>query len=511
MHDRDVSGQLIEEQPIMFNNRAGMLAGTLAQNADSETTVIETRFGALTFVDSLPTEETRQKLYDELDYQRAVQAILWAEPAINNALFRRAMDVAGVPDLGAMIYDKRMQPGQEALTPNQSVIYLYDRIDLSDDQPVIYVAPPGPINAGFFDMWMRPIHDFGIVGPNKGKGDKIVVLPPHYAGEMPAGYHPIQSKTNQLFTITRVFVNETMSEKQGTALVREIQTYRLSDAANPPAKSFVLMGDPAGGGKEFRMNRPTGLDYWRLLHQIVNDETLEERDRIPLGNLASIGIERGKPFAPDPRMEKILVDAERTGKAIMVNEAFSPRAIPEGIEKHFYPCTQWENVQLLPDMSQTGQNFDYVVNRMVAFYQANGAQLFWTPRDFPPGFGQKYLGAYKDDWGDWLKGEHSYLLRVPANVPVKDFWSVAVYDVGTRALIETPQHLAELNPKVQKLKTDADGSIDLCFGPTAPPGMETNWVQTIPGRAWFAYFRFYGPTEAFYDKSWQLPDVVKLD
>ncbi len=113
---------------------------------------VQTRLGPLTFDHGLPTPETRQKLYDELDFQRTVQGVLWAEPAINNALFPRAMQKAGVPNLGAMICDQRMQPGQETLTPNQGVVYFYDSIDLKSTGPVVHIVPPGPINAGFIDM-----------------------------------------------------------------------------------------------------------------------------------------------------------------------------------------------------------------------------------------------------------------------------------------------------------------------------------------------------------------------
>lgn len=250
---------------------------------------IETRLGPLSFDHALPTAETRRRLYDELDFQRAVQAVLWADPAINNALFRRAMEKVGVPNLGAMVYDSRMHPGQETLTPNQSVIYLYACINLKETGPVVYIVPPGPINAGFFDMWMRPVYDFGTVGPSKGKGDTILIVPPGYEGALPDGYQIARPQTWQVFSITRVSIKPDMDESQGTALLKKTQTCRLADEKTRPAKHFVKMGDPAKGGKEFRMNRPTGLDYWKLLHQIIDEETIEDRDRIMLGTLAAIG------------------------------------------------------------------------------------------------------------------------------------------------------------------------------------------------------------------------------
>jgi hypothetical protein len=34
--------------------------------------------------------------------------------------------------------------------------------------------------------------------------------------------------------------------------------------------------------------------------------------------------------------------------------------------------------------------------------------------------------------------------------------------------------------------------------------------MTMPGKGWFTYFRFYGPKEAYFDKSWQLPDLEEI-
>lgn len=255
------------------------------------------------------------------------------------------------------------------------------------------------------------------------------------------------------------------------------------------------------------MNRPEGLACWQLVHKLIDSETIEDRDRVMRGSLAAIGIERGKPFAPDARMQKILIDAEQVGKLMMVNEAFSPRSVPAGVEKQLYPGTRWENIQLMPSMTQEGPHYTYVTGRMIGFYQANGAQFAWEPRDFPPGFGQKYAAAYQDGAGDWLRGAGSYRLRVPPKVPVADFWALTVYDVETRALIEAPQRRAEIDPQVNRLNTNADGSVDRYFGPRAPAGFESNWIQTVPGRARFAYFRCSGPTKASYDKSWALPAI----
>lgn len=146
------------------------------------------------------------------------------------------MEKVGVPNLGAMVYDRRMHPGQETLTPTQSVVYLYDSINLAETGPVVHIVPEAPINAGFFDMWMRPVFDFGTVGPNKGKGDRILILPPGYTGDIPDGYLVARPKTNQIFSITRLSVNEGMSEERSVSLYRQSRTCRLADAANPKPK-----------------------------------------------------------------------------------------------------------------------------------------------------------------------------------------------------------------------------------------------------------------------------------
>jgi hypothetical protein len=120
-----------------------------------------------------------------------------------------------------------------------------------------------------------------------------------------------------------------------------------------------------------------------------------------------------------------------------------------------------------------------------------------------------YLEASKDAKGQWLDGGRSYRMRVPANAPVKQFWSITLYDNLTRGPVITGQGAADLSSRKPALATNADGSVDVFFAPQRPAGA-ANWIQTIPGKGWFAYFRFYGPTEAYFAKSWQLNDIEPL-
>ena len=104
-------------------------------------------------------------------------------------------------------------------------------------------------------------------------------------------------------------------------------------------------------------------------------------------------------------------------------------------------------------------------------------------------------------------------MNIAGNIPAENFWSVVVYDAETRSMINNDlQPLPGIRSlDADKLLKNDDGSYDVYFGPEAPEGFENNWVKTNEGDGWFVLFRFYSPTEAFYDKSWQLPMVEKLE
>jgi hypothetical protein len=124
-----------------------------------------------------------------------------------------------------------------------------------------------------------------------------------------------------------------------------------------------------------------------------------------------------------------------------------------------------------------------------------------------PGVGQAYLGAYElAADGSRFDGGKNYRLRVPPNAPAKQFWSVTLYDVNTRSFIVTPEGIPDRSSRMDLLKNE-DGSVDIYMGPKAPEGFEKNWIPTAPGRGWFTLFRLYAPTEAYFDKSWPLPDI----
>ena len=228
-----------------------------------------------------------------------------------------------------------------------------------------------------------------------------------------------------------------------------------------------------------------------------------ERDRLTLAQLRFLGIEKGKPFKPDARQKKLLEQGVVVGEAMAIANTVTRR-----MEPVFWPNTHWKHA-LVVSASQRMPAFDQLDERAAWYYEAitvSKAMLSETP-----GVGQRYIAAYQDKDGNWLTGGNTYKLHIPANPPAKRFWSVTAYDEDTRQMVVTPQGRPDISSRKKDLVKNSDGSVDIYFGSKAPKGKESNWVQTGPDKGWFTYFRFYGPTEAFFDKSWAAPDFERID
>jgi hypothetical protein len=245
-----------------------------------------------------------------------------------------------------------------------------------------------------------------------------------------------------------------------------------------------------------------GLPYFEKLHQFIQREPVRIQDKQFLGILASLGIEKGRPFAPDARMKTILRNAAKIGCAMTATLSYDSRHP----KKMRWPGKSlWQELFLSENPDFVNPNYEELDSRAAFCYQAIGA-IKSIHKDIV-GAGSKYVAAFKDGNGDWLNGSKSYKLHVPPNPPVKDFWAVTVYDANTRSMIDSGQGRSGWDSYSQ-LEKNSDGSVDLYFGPMPPAQGESNWVKTIPEQGFFLYFRWFGPLQAYFDKSWYLADVT---
>jgi hypothetical protein len=275
------------------------------------------------------------------------------------------------------------------------------------------------------------------------------------------------------------------------------QAYPYAQRENPrKTRIIVAKGQKWSGWPE------GGMEFWQLLAKMLDQEPVHERDRMLVAMIKPLGIEKGRLFRPDARQAKILEQASVVGESMARCLSYAKRQ-PEA---RTYPGTQWTNTVML-EANQETEHHTALDERTAYFYEALALSAGMTTKT--PGQGQGYLGIEKDEDGQWLQGGNRYTLRIPPNPPVKQFWAFTLYDVETRCFIDTPHELAGLDSR-KKLVANADGSVDLHFGPAAPAGKESNWLPTLPGRGWFALFRFYAPTEPYFDRSWALPDVERV-
>jgi hypothetical protein len=126
------------------------------------------------------------------------------------------------------------------------------------------------------------------------------------------------------------------------------------------------------------------------------------------------------------------------------------------------------------------------------------------------GTGSQYAIAFADKSGNPFDGAKNYRLNIPANAPAKNFWSVVVYDPQTRSELQTSQPFPSKNDKRDKMIANANGSVDVYFGPKAPEGKEANWIQSVPNKGWFTIFRLYGPLEPWFDKTWRPGEIEEV-
>jgi len=385
-------------------------------------------------------------------------------------------------------------------TNNNTTPYIFVFWNVKDG-PVVVDIPPSSKDVGIFgtlmDAWQRPLEDVGAKGKDQGRGAKYLIVPPGYQGPSPDGYITLEQKTFNGYTLMRPIIADASDEnlKKAAAYVKTIKVYPYARASKPPRTRFIDIYDKdIDGVTEF------DASYYERLNMMIQEEPIETKDLAMMGMLRAIGIEKGVPYAPDAKRKKILDAAGAEVHSYLLDQYVN------GINPPFYGKQKWSSA-VPTGAVKTGFNWDFpgyldIDGRGAAYYG------FYTSAKHL-GAATFYLMTGKDKNGKFLDGGKSYKLSLPKNVPVKNFWSVIAYNSEDGAWYKN-QPKAGVASSDKGVKVNADGTIDIFFGPKAKAGQKANSVPTTPDTNYWLYFRFYGPKPAVFTKSWQLPDLVEM-
>lgn len=450
-----------------------------------------------TFTEGYPSGDTARNAYDENDLNRAVEAYKFFYPTVSGqALFVGPEKAGIIPNKVSGILDTK--PRHVGYTLNSDTPYAPLLLDLSSG-PMVVELPPGPLICVGMDINQLWVADLGVPGPAHGAGDKVVFLPPGYQGKPPAGYRIVFSPSYKMLVGVR-------SLPVG------------GDVAGAIARIKTVKVHPLNGASELQwidltplpqdttpLTWENNVQFWQQLYNVINSEPPNQRFHFWYGELAALGLEKGRPFNPDVRMTAILEKAARIANGQMRVESFGDRR-PDRI---VWPDRKWEWAALrYEDGDFNTAHYNDLHARDKWFYQAIAASPAMFRRDTQAG--SLYWLGLRDSNGNTLDGGKSYKLTVPEPVPGKLFWSVTVYDTDTRSQVVTDQEKAALRSLFELKNVSKTQPTDLYFGPTAPAGHENQWIKTIPDKGWFVYFRVYGPEKAAFDGSWKPGDFEEM-
>jgi hypothetical protein len=445
-----------------------------------------------------PAPADAQRLHEEADFNRALQAYRFFYPSVSiMGTWKGNLQGGVVPNQVFALLEGT--PKQLVFTPNSDTPYAGIALDLSTG-PMVIEVPPGPIMGAANDLNQRWVMDYGLPGPDKGKGGKHLFLPPGYKATVPAGYHAATSTTNRVLALVRALPTP---GKTPNDLIKTIKVYPLNPSAGWKQPSWISLN--VAGADFTPLKWEDNLQYWQVLHELIESEPPFVEFRAMYGELAELGIEKGKPFAPDARMKALLERAARTGVAQLRAESFADRR-PDRI---VWPDRTWEWAVLRPEngtFDTTNYSDNYARQKWLYQAQIQSPAMFSRA----PGAGSLYWLGLRDQRGAYLDGSRSYRLVVPQPVPAKLFWSVTVYDARTRSEIATDQNSAALRSQFELKDLSSAPSVELYFGPKPPAGKEQQWIKTLPGVGWFAYFRIYGPEAAAFNGSWKPGDFESV-
>lgn len=434
----------------------------------------------------------------QLKYQRAFEAVLWNMPAIAIYSFRRAAFTdLGLKDNDIIAYSAPATPKLEAITANSTTPYISAFTDLQKG-PVVLEVPTanaeGSLYGQIVDAWQFTIADIGPAGLDKGQGGKILLTPPGYKGTIPEGYLHVASPNYRVAFAFRSVPAKGKTAEDAYHYSKRLRMYYLSEAGSPPKQRFV---DPIND------RYPTLPFYderhFEDLHAVMSVEPVQEQDKVMMGMLSSLGIEHGKPFAPDQKTKKALRQAAIDAWYYL---QYWFDNFPK--EKLYWPDRHYASLL----QSDENKKFTFVYDNRIDLIN-RAAEYFWCtymPKELGDSPATQYLMSMADKDGKLLEAGKLYKVIVPAKMPVKQFWALTVYNRDTMSFIYSDLNRTTLSSyDLDKMSKNSDGSVTLYVGPKAPAGLENNWIPTS-GKRPLPAMRCYGPTDELNNKSFKLPD-----
>ena len=471
----------------------------------------------IAFKGGYPTQDAEAELADELLYQRAVQSYLWALPILNMWAMKEGSESTFGSGYNVLpIWKQRLRARTLITTPNSDVIYAMGYLDLKRDGPIVIEAPPG-LQGILDDFFQRPLAsegeidgrrwsgDVGLVGPDQGRGGKYLVLPPDYTGTVPSGYLTFRSRTYGVFVFWRGFFQDPKQLEEPVRVMEQTRIYPLGKESSAKPMQF-----PDASVVSVDMLPHTDDSAFDMIKRIIDAEYVDPADMDMRGMLAGVGIVKGQPFKPDAHARAILNAAAQRGYEMAhYLAANAVRKLPGGL---YYEDRQYLNgfprgvtpEFTAPAAAPTYTDLSVRSGFFMLAYSASPAMAI----DMPDA-GAKYPTTFKDAQGEWLTGDRSYRLHLPAGIPVNRFWSVTVYDAETASGLDNGQLFPSINA-MDRPAPNPDGSLDVYIGPR-PPGDGKAWLATVPKKGFFVMLRLYGPTKAFFDQTWKPGDVERLD
>jgi len=434
--------------------------------------------------------------------QRACEVAIWALPAVSTYDIANAIerDLGGA--LGDVVYMSQPMTSRHGfLTANDVTPYAVAALSTKDG-PLVVEVPPASAKTTFFgtfvDAWMRPVADVGPNGADAGRGGKYLFLPPGYDGRAPEGYLAFRLDTYGVNFAFRPVSRNGGAIPEAVDYAKRLRVYALVDAKNPPATKLIDAYPHAWN------TLPTyDLTYFEDLWNVVQREPVLPRDKAMMGLLASIGIEKGRPFRPSTELREAL----EAGVACAFEYLQERFTTPGGALVPYFPeRSQWQAFNIPADQAAAGFPFESETQLLSDLRAVNYFYVTYLPKTL--GAGTLYLTGLRDRDGALLTGQNTYRLRVPADTPARDFWSVIVYDMRSKGFVEKVDRVGISSRDKDRLVVESDGAVNVYFGPTPPKGYEANWLET--GDDFFVLFRFYGPEKPILEKSWVLPDIEKV-